>query len=64
MVENAEFAGIMVGWGPYLRDVTLTGNVVRASPIGVGLSVVPGAGGAVVAANMITGAAPRRRSSA
>jgi len=56
VVENAEFAGIIAGWGPYLRDVTLTGNVVRASPIGFGISVVPGAGGAVIADNMITGA--------
>jgi uncharacterized secreted repeat protein (TIGR03808 family) len=56
VVENAEFAGIMVGWGPYLRDVTVTGNVVRTSPIGVAVSVVPGAGGAVIADNMITGA--------
>jgi uncharacterized secreted repeat protein (TIGR03808 family) len=56
VVENAEFAGIMAGWGPYLRDVTVTGNVVRTAPIGVAVSVVPGAGGAVIADNMITGA--------
>ena len=56
VVENAEFAGMMAGWGPYLRDVTLTGNVVRSSPIGVGVSVVPGAGGAVIADNMISAA--------
>jgi len=56
VVENAEFAGIMAGWGPYLRDVTITGNVVRTSPIGVGVSVVPGAGGALIADNMISGA--------
>jgi uncharacterized secreted repeat protein (TIGR03808 family) len=56
VVESAEFAGIMAGWGPYLRDVTITGNVVRAAPIGVGVSVVPGAGGAVISDNMITGA--------
>jgi uncharacterized secreted repeat protein (TIGR03808 family) len=55
VVESAEFAGIMAGWGPYLRDVTITGNVVRSSAIGVGVSVVPGAGGAVIADNMITG---------
>jgi len=55
VVESAEFAGVMAGWGPYLRDVTITGNVVRSSAIGVGLSVVPGAGGAVIADNMITG---------
>jgi uncharacterized secreted repeat protein (TIGR03808 family) len=56
VIESAEFAGVMVGWGRYLRDVTVTGNVVRSSPIGVAVSVVPGAGGAVIADNMITGA--------
>ena len=34
----------------------LTGNVVRAAPIGVGVSVVPGAGSAVVANNSISDA--------
>jgi uncharacterized secreted repeat protein (TIGR03808 family) len=56
VVDSATFAGIMAGWGPYLRDVTITGNVVRAAAIGVGISVVPGAGGAVIANNMISGA--------
>ena len=56
VIESAAFCGIMAGWGRYLRDVTITGNVVRAAAIGVGVSVVPGAGGAVVADNMISGA--------
>ncbi|HEY2134893.1 MAG TPA: TIGR03808 family TAT-translocated repetitive protein, partial [Xanthobacteraceae bacterium] len=55
VVENATFAGIMAGYGPYLRDVTITGNVVRAADIGVAVSVVPGAGGVVIADNMISG---------
>jgi len=55
VVESAQFAGIMAGWGRYLRDVTITGNVVRAAAIGIGVSVVPGAGGAVIADNMISG---------
>jgi uncharacterized secreted repeat protein (TIGR03808 family) len=56
VVENAAFAGVMAGWGRYLRDVTVTGNVVRTADIGVGVSVVPGAGGAVIADNMISAA--------
>jgi uncharacterized secreted repeat protein (TIGR03808 family) len=56
VVESATFAGIMAGWGPYMRDVTITGNVVRSAAIGIGISVVPGAGGAVIADNMISGA--------
>ena len=55
VVENAEFAGVVAGWGPYLRDVTITGNVVRAASIGIGVSVVPGSGGTIIANNMITG---------
>ena len=55
VVESAQFAGIMAGWGRYLRDVTISGNVVRTAPIGIGVSVVPGAGSAVIADNMISG---------
>jgi uncharacterized secreted repeat protein (TIGR03808 family) len=54
VVESATLAGIMAGWGPYLRDVTVTGNVLRAAAIGVAVSVAPGAGGAVIADNMIS----------
>jgi uncharacterized secreted repeat protein (TIGR03808 family) len=56
VVESATRAGIMAGWGKYLRDVTISGNVVRAANIGVAVSVVPGAGGAVIADNTIAGA--------
>jgi uncharacterized secreted repeat protein (TIGR03808 family) len=56
VVENAPTAGIMLGWGQYLRDVTVTGNVVRASDVGIAVSVVPGAGSAIIANNLISGA--------
>lgn len=55
VVENAPSFGIMAGWGKYLRDVTITGNVVRNAMIGVGVSVVPGAGTALVSNNLISG---------
>src|ERR1700737_1688783 len=29
VIENAPVAGISLGWGQYLRDVSVTGNVVR-----------------------------------
>ena len=29
VIENAPIAGIRAGWGHYLRNVTITGNVVR-----------------------------------
>ena len=55
VVENASVAGIMLGYGAYLRDVAVTGNVVRQSEVGVAVSVVPGTGAALIADNLITG---------
>jgi uncharacterized secreted repeat protein (TIGR03808 family) len=53
VVENASTAGIMLGWGNYLRDVAATGNVVRKADIGIAVSVAPGAGTALIANNVI-----------
>jgi uncharacterized secreted repeat protein (TIGR03808 family) len=53
VVENAPTAGIMLGWGHYLRDIAVTGNVVRKADIGIAVSVVPGAGTALIANNVI-----------
>lgn len=55
VVENAKLFGIVAGWGRYLRDVAVTGNVVRNSGVGIGVSVMPGAGTALVNNNMISG---------
>ena len=57
VVENAPAFGIIAGWGKYLRDVAITGNVVRNAFVGIGVSVMPGAGTALVSNNMISGAA-------
>jgi uncharacterized secreted repeat protein (TIGR03808 family) len=56
VIEQAARVGIMAGWGRFLRDVTVTGNVVRGAPIGVGVSVTTGAGAALIANNLISGA--------
>jgi uncharacterized secreted repeat protein (TIGR03808 family) len=56
VIEGAPWVGILVGWGPSLRDVTVTGNVVRDAPIGIGVSVSEGAGSAVISDNVISGA--------
>jgi uncharacterized secreted repeat protein (TIGR03808 family) len=53
VVENAPTAGIVLGFGHYLRDVAATGNVVRRADIGIGVSVAPGAGTALIANNVI-----------
>jgi len=56
VIEGAPWVGILVGWGASLRDVAVTGNVVRDAPIGIGVSVAEGAGAAVVADNVVSGA--------
>jgi uncharacterized secreted repeat protein (TIGR03808 family) len=53
VVENAPYAGIVLGWGRHLRDVSVSGNVVRKADIGIGVSVAPGAGTALIANNVI-----------
>jgi uncharacterized secreted repeat protein (TIGR03808 family) len=54
VVENAPSFGIIAGWGKYLRDVAISGNVIRNAFVGVGVSVMPGAGTALVNNNMIS----------
>jgi uncharacterized secreted repeat protein (TIGR03808 family) len=54
VIENAPSFGIVAGWGKYLRDVAITGNVIRNAFVGVGVSVVNGAGTAMIANNMIS----------
>ena len=54
VVEGAPGGGIMVGWGKYLRDVNVTGNLVREARIGIGISAVEGAGYAFVTNNMLS----------
>ena len=53
VVENAPNAGIRAGWGPYLRNVTVSGNVVRDTGTGIQVSVAPGAGQATIVGNVI-----------
>ena len=54
VIENAPSFGIIAGWGKYLRDVAISGNVIRNAFVGIGVSVMPGAGTALVNNNMIS----------
>jgi uncharacterized secreted repeat protein (TIGR03808 family) len=54
VIENAPSFGIVAGWGQYLRDVAISGNVIRNAFAGIGVSVAPGAGSALVNNNMIS----------
>jgi uncharacterized secreted repeat protein (TIGR03808 family) len=53
VIENAPSFGILAGWGKYLRDVAISGNVIRKAFVGIGVSVTPGAGTALIDNNMI-----------
>jgi len=56
VIEAAARVGILAGWGAYRRDIAITGNVVRASPVGIGLSSSESGGAVLVAQNLISGA--------
>ncbi len=56
VIENAPLAGIVLGWGKYQRDISATGNVVRDVGAGISVSVAEGAGKALIAGNIISGA--------
>lgn len=54
VVENVPGVAIGAGWGPYLRNVAVSGNVVTKSDIGIGVSVADGAGAVTVSGNQIS----------
>ncbi|MFE0013784.1 TIGR03808 family TAT-translocated repetitive protein [Mesorhizobium sp. NPDC059054] len=53
VVENAPQCGMQLGWGPYLRNVVATSNIVRKAGIGIAVSVVDGAGPTIIADNVL-----------
>lgn len=55
VVENAPLYGMQIGWGPYLRNVVAIGNIIRKAGTGIVVSVVEGAGTAVISDNVIDG---------
>jgi uncharacterized secreted repeat protein (TIGR03808 family) len=56
VIEAVPTWGILLGWGPYLRDVSVTDNVIRNAHIGIAVSVDPAAGTALITDNLIAGA--------
>lgn len=54
IIEGAPDCGIMLGWGKHLRDVNVTGNLVREARIGIGIQAARGAGYAFVTNNMLS----------
>lgn len=53
-IEGAPTVGIQVGWGRFLRDVAVTGNVVRQSKVGISISSMVGTGACLIANNLIS----------
>ena len=51
-VENAPKWGLVLGWGPYMRGLVVSGNLVRSSPVGCAVSVVEDAGSALISGNI------------
>lgn len=54
-IENAPTAGIVVGWGRYMRDCAVTSNVIRNARVGIMITRDPQAGSALIAQNLISG---------
>jgi uncharacterized secreted repeat protein (TIGR03808 family) len=52
IIENAPKWGLMLGWGPYMRGIVATGNLVRGAGSGCVVTVVEGAGTALIANNL------------
>jgi uncharacterized secreted repeat protein (TIGR03808 family) len=51
VIENAPRWGMLLGWGPYGRNVNATGNVIRKAGVGCAVTVVEGAGKILVQNN-------------
>jgi uncharacterized secreted repeat protein (TIGR03808 family) len=56
VIEGVQAYGILIGWGPYMRDVSVADNVIRNAHIGIAVTVDPAAGTALITDNLITGA--------
>jgi uncharacterized secreted repeat protein (TIGR03808 family) len=57
VIENAPTAGLVIGWGAYVRQVVATGNLIRSARVGILVSSDASAGACLLANNMISGAA-------
>lgn len=55
-IENAPTVGIQIGWGSYMRDVAVTGNVIRQARVGISVTNAPDSGKCLIANNLISGA--------
>lgn len=52
VIEGAPRWGVLMGWGPFLRAVNFSSNTIRACGAGIAVSVVEGAGAALISGNL------------
>ena len=52
-VDHAAGPGLLLGWGPALRNVVASANLLSDCAYGIAVSVAPGAGAASIAGNLI-----------
>lgn len=55
-IEGAPTCGLKLGFGAYLRDVSATNNLIRASRVGILVTSGAGRGSCQIAGNVISGA--------
>ncbi|WP_417669386.1 TIGR03808 family TAT-translocated repetitive protein [Roseibium sp.] len=55
VIEGAPRFGLLLGWGPYMRNVLASHNIVRGCGTGIGVTVVEGAGSAIISDNIVQG---------
>lgn len=53
VIEAVSDIGISAGWGPYARNIMVTGNLLRQCPVAIAPSVSQGSGPISVTGNMI-----------
>ncbi|MDB5622102.1 MAG: hypothetical protein JWR39_665 [Devosia sp.] len=54
VIDGVPGIGIGVGWGPFLRDVLVSNNLIRSTESGIVVSVAEGAGAAQITGNLIS----------
>ncbi|WP_353621046.1 TIGR03808 family TAT-translocated repetitive protein [Labrenzia sp. R4_2] len=56
VIEGVPKYGMLLGWGPYMRNIIASQNVLRDCNIGIAVSVADGVGPAVITNNIVQGA--------
>ena len=56
VIEDGPGHGLRLGWGPDLRNVVASGNIIRKVRVGIAVTVMDGAGATVISDNIIDSA--------